>query len=95
MTVQDDLKPLPSLSEPLQVALDNGAKKALIPIENKRHFFDVSAEIAEAGGRYESSGNYLITISPSPLLPKTSGVYISSTLVEGREYVPGVVTRTK
>ena len=48
MTVQDNLKPLPSLSEPLQVALDNGAKKALIPIENKKHFFDVSGEIAEA-----------------------------------------------
>lgn len=48
MTVQGNLKPLPSLSEPLQVALDNGAKKALIPIENKRHFFDVSAEIVEA-----------------------------------------------
>jgi ATP-dependent Lon protease len=48
MTVQGNLKPLPSLSEPLQVALDNGAKKALIPIENKRHFFDVAAEIVEA-----------------------------------------------
>jgi len=48
MTVQGNLKPLPSLAEPLQVALDNGAKKALIPIENKRHFFDVSAEIVEA-----------------------------------------------
>lgn len=48
MTVQGNLKPLPSLAEPLQVALDNGAKKALIPIENKRHFFDVTAEIVEA-----------------------------------------------
>lgn len=48
MTVQGNLKALPSLSEPLQVGLDNGAKKAIIPIENKRHFFDVSSEIVEA-----------------------------------------------
>lgn len=48
MTVQGNLKPLPSLSEPLQVALDNGAKKAIIPIENKRHFFEVAAEIVES-----------------------------------------------
>ena len=28
--------------------MDNGAKRALIPIENKRSFFDVSAEVLEA-----------------------------------------------
>jgi ATP-dependent Lon protease len=27
--------------------MDNGAKKVLILIENKRHFFDVSADILE------------------------------------------------
>ena len=31
----------------LQVAKDNGAKRALIPIENKRNFLDVSADIME------------------------------------------------
>ena len=40
-------KPLRSLTEPLQVARDNGAKRALIPIENKRNFLDVSADIME------------------------------------------------
>ncbi len=40
-------EPLRSLVEPLQVAIDNGAKKALIPIENKRNFFDVSADVLE------------------------------------------------
>ena len=39
------LKPLRLLMEPLQVAKDNGAKRALIPIENKRRFLDVSADI--------------------------------------------------
>ena len=48
MTVQGNIKQLPSLSEPLQVGLDNGAKKALVPIENKRSFFEVAADIVEA-----------------------------------------------
>jgi ATP-dependent Lon protease len=47
MSVQGNIKPLRSLSEPLQVAKDNGAKRALIPIENKRNFLDVRADIME------------------------------------------------
>ncbi len=47
MSVQGNIKPLRSLAEPLQVAMDNGAKRALIPIENKRNFLDVSADIVE------------------------------------------------
>jgi ATP-dependent Lon protease len=45
MSVQGNIKPLRSLTEPLQIAKDNGAKRALIPIENKRSFLDVSADI--------------------------------------------------
>jgi len=47
MSIQGNIKAVRSLMEPLQVAMDNGAKKALIPIENKRSFFDVSAEVLE------------------------------------------------
>lgn len=47
MSVQGNIKPLRSLTEPLQVAMDNGAKRALVPIENKRNFLDVSADIVE------------------------------------------------
>ena len=47
MSVQGNIKPLRSLTEPLQVGKDNGAKKALIPIENKRTFLEVSADIVE------------------------------------------------
>ena len=47
MSIQGNIKPLRSLTEPLQVAMDNGARKALIPIENKRNFLDVSADIME------------------------------------------------
>jgi ATP-dependent Lon protease len=47
MSIQGNIKPVGSLMEPLQVAMDNGAKRALIPIENKRNFFDVSADVLE------------------------------------------------
>ena len=47
MSVQGNLKPVRSLAEPLQVGKDNGAKRALIPIENKRNFLEVAADIVE------------------------------------------------
>ncbi len=47
LSVQGNIKPLRSLTEPLQVAKDNGAKRSLIPIENKRNFLDVSSDILE------------------------------------------------
>jgi len=45
--LQGNIKPVRSLSEPLQTGRDNGARRALIPIENNRHFLDVSADIIE------------------------------------------------
>jgi ATP-dependent Lon protease len=47
MSIQGNIKPLRSLVEPLQVAMDNGARRALIPFENKRSFLEVSADIVE------------------------------------------------
>ena len=47
MSIQENLKPLRTPSEPLQVAKDNGAKRSLIPIENKREFLDVAVDIME------------------------------------------------
>jgi ATP-dependent Lon protease len=47
MSVQGNIKALRSMAEILQVAMDNGARRALIPVENKRSFFDVSADILE------------------------------------------------
>ena len=47
MSVQGNVKAVRSLTEPLQVAMDNGAKRALIPIENKRQFLDVSPDVLE------------------------------------------------
>ena len=47
MSIQGNIKRVRSMTEPLQIAMDNGAKRALIPIENKRDFLEVSADIVE------------------------------------------------
>lgn len=47
VSVQGNIKPVRSLVEPLQVAMDNGAKRALIPIENKRSFLEVTGDVVE------------------------------------------------
>jgi ATP-dependent Lon protease len=47
MSIQGNIKPVRSLTEPLQVAMDNGGKRALIPIGNKRQFLDVNPDVLE------------------------------------------------
>jgi ATP-dependent Lon protease len=47
LSIQGNLKAVRSLVEPLQVGMDNGARRALVPIENKRNFLEVSGDIME------------------------------------------------
>ena len=47
VSVTGNIKGLRSLAEPLQLAMDNGAKRALIPIENKRSFLEVTGDVVE------------------------------------------------
>ncbi len=47
LSIQGNIKPLRSLAEPLQVAMDNGARRVLVPLENKRSFLEVSGDIVE------------------------------------------------
>jgi len=47
LSIQGNIKSVRSLAEPLQVGMDNGARRALIPLENKRNFLEVSGEIVE------------------------------------------------
>ncbi|MGH8071237.1 MAG: hypothetical protein ACRERE_39610 [Candidatus Entotheonellia bacterium] len=47
LSIQGNIKPVRSRAEPLQVGMDNGARRALIALENKRNFLDVSADIVE------------------------------------------------
>lgn len=47
LSIQGNIKAVRSLTEPLQVGMDNGARRALIPVENKRNFLEVSGDIVE------------------------------------------------
>ncbi|MBE0697223.1 MAG: ATP-dependent Lon protease, partial [Anaerolineaceae bacterium] len=47
MTIQGNILPIRSLLEPLQVILDNGAKKVLVPVSNKRQLLDVPGDLLE------------------------------------------------
>ena len=45
LSIQGNIKAVQSLVDPLQMAMENGAKRALIPLGNKRNFLEVSGEI--------------------------------------------------
>ncbi|MHB8111120.1 MAG: protease Lon-related BREX system protein BrxL [Syntrophorhabdaceae bacterium] len=47
LSIQGNIKAVRSLAEPLQIGMDNGARRAMIPLENKRHFLEVSGDIVE------------------------------------------------
>ncbi|MCY2964124.1 MAG: ATP-dependent Lon protease, partial [Planctomycetota bacterium] len=47
LSIQGNIKSMRSLSEPLQVAMDNGARRALVPLENKRNFMEVPGDVME------------------------------------------------
>ena len=47
LSIQGNIKSVRSLAEPLQVGMDNGARRALVPLENKRNFLEVSGDIVE------------------------------------------------
>ena len=47
ISIQGNLKGVRTLVEPCQLAMENGARRALIPIENRRQFLEVSGDVAE------------------------------------------------
>src|SRR5215470_11238977 len=47
LSIQGNIKSIRTLAEPLQVGMDNGARRALVPLENKRNFLEVSGDIVE------------------------------------------------
>ena len=47
MTVQGNIKVCRSLIEPLQLAMENGAQRVLLPTANRRHFLEVPADTME------------------------------------------------
>jgi ATP-dependent Lon protease len=47
MSLRGGLQPLGSLTERLQLAMDNGARRVLLPLENKRDFLDVPGDVLD------------------------------------------------
>lgn len=47
LSIQGNIKGVRTLAEPCQLAMENGAKRALVPIENRRQFLEVSSDVAE------------------------------------------------
>ena len=47
LTIQGNIKGLTSILEPLQVAVDNGATRALVPIANKSQFAALPEDVVE------------------------------------------------
>jgi predicted ATP-dependent Lon-type protease len=47
LSIQGNIKAVKSLSEPLQVGMDNSTRRALVPLENKRSFLEVSGDVVE------------------------------------------------
>jgi ATP-dependent Lon protease len=50
MTIRGVRSRVCSLVEPLRLAMDNGARRALVPIQNKRDFLEVPGDIMERIG---------------------------------------------
>ena len=47
ISIQGNIKGVRTLVEPCQLAMEYGARRALIPIENRRQFMEVSGDVAE------------------------------------------------
>lgn len=47
VSIQGNIKGIRTLVEPCQLAMENGARRVLIPIENRRQFLEVAGEVAE------------------------------------------------
>ena len=47
MTIQGNIRPVRSLLEPLQIAMENGARRVLLPMANARHLPSVPPDVLE------------------------------------------------
>ena len=55
LTIQGNIRGLSSLSEPLTIAMENGATRALLPISNKSQFSNLPEEVVEKVDWYFSA----------------------------------------
>ena len=47
MTIQGHVLPMRSLVEPLQLIMDKGARRVLIPVSNRRQYLEVPPDVLE------------------------------------------------
>jgi len=47
LSIQGNIKGVRTLAEPCQLAMENGARRVMVPVENRRQFLEVSGEVAE------------------------------------------------
>jgi len=47
LSIQGNVKDVRTSMEPCQLAMENGARRVLVPIENRRQFLEVSGDVAE------------------------------------------------
>ena len=55
MSIQGNIKGLPSLAELMQLGLDNGAKRVLVPTANKRQAIELEGELLELADFYNDA----------------------------------------
>ncbi len=47
MTIQGNILPLRTMVEPLQLIMDNGARRVLIPLSNRRQLLEIPPDVLE------------------------------------------------
>jgi ATP-dependent Lon protease len=47
MTIQGNILPLRTVVEPLQMIMDNGARRVLIPLTNRRQLLEIPPDVLE------------------------------------------------
>jgi ATP-dependent Lon protease len=52
MSIQGNIKGLPTLSELMQLSLDNGAKRVLVPTANRRQALELEEKLLELASFY-------------------------------------------
>ena len=52
LSIQGNIKGLPTLTEMMQIALDNGARTVLVPTANKRQALDLDESLLELAEFY-------------------------------------------
>lgn len=79
LSIQGHIKSVRALTEPSQVSMDNAARRAVIPLENKRQFPAVAGDIV---GRVDP----IFFSDPMTAAVRTLGVTYEQTMLSSSSY---------